>query len=833
MEQSFDSPSRDELLNELAILKRKLSRERAARLEAEQLLESKSSELYEANQKLLKINTSLYNAGFQRKQLLDTLINNLNTGVIILNAEKKIITVNQRLIDFFKLKFPKEEMQGIAFAENMDYIASHFKDPEAFIKCTKKIFEENQEIYDEIFEMKNGRIVTRDIIRIESESGFYGWLGQFRDITDTERLQKTLRESEEKYRGIIENMELGLLEVDLNHNIVRAYDWFCDMLGYTEDELVGRNAIELLLPNEYQTLMKQQDDIRIEGKQSVYEVQLRKKDGSLIWALISGAPIYDAQGNISGSVGIHYDITGRKLLEQELRNARNIAEKSRDAEKQFLANISHEIRNPINAIIGLTNLLYDTENSPEQLQYIDNIKYSADILLGLISGILDLSKIESGMVELVEQQINLENAIDALIQIISFNIIHKPVELVKKFDPSINFSVLADPTIINQIFLNLLGNASKFTEKGSITLEAKLLKENEESATIQFSFIDTGIGIKPERLDSIFNSFEQADRETKLKYGGTGLGLSIVKRLVASYQGTIAATSVYGEGTTFTVCLTLKKNNKENSHISKQVIRSKAAKTILIVEDNKINQLYLAGLLDKWGFAYQIAENGKIALELLDNNLFNLILMDIRMPVMDGYETTIRLRSSTTNANANIPIIALTASALVDEKERALAVGMNYHLTKPFTAEQLTSAMQDFGLMEEIDESDAPVSKFKYVKGLDQGYLDEYYMGDLERMRMMFEIFLRISPTDVEKLYAAWESSDGEAIKAMAHKLKPNMTMVGLKEQHEELNAIEKHIIEKGVDEELEKMIRDFFGKYENAKELVDQQYTILCDLAD
>ncbi len=822
MAPKSDSKSKDDLSAQVALYQRRYERERRARKSAEQLLEHKSLELFDAYKELKGLNSSLEQKVLQRNETLTTLIKNLSTGIMLEDEHRFILLTNDLFRDLFKLNRSADELIGLNCTQVMKVISSYFKDPELYIESTERIINEGVEVFGEVLEMKNGTVLERDAVRIDSGDQFYGFLWQYKDITEQQRTQQKIRDSEEKYRGIIENMELGMLEVDLNHNIVRAYDWFCDMLGYQEHELIGKNAKQLFLPDNYDDLMNNQDTLRSEGQQSVYEVQMKRKNGSLIWVLISGAPFYDNKGNVIGSVGIHYDITDRKQLEDDLLTARNQAENAREAEKQFLANMSHEIRNPINAITGLTNLLYDTKPTKEQLEHLDNIKYSADILLGLISGILDLSKIESGNLDFVESSTNLKDVIDALIQIIGFKLEDKPVKVLQEFDPNIDFEVMADSTVLNQIFLNLLSNASKFTEEGEIKITSKLLEIEDEEALIHFEFSDTGIGIPEDKLETIFQSFRQADKETKLKYGGTGLGLSICRNLVSAYGGEIHASSMIGKGSIFYFDLRLKISQSSAAVIKQLEITSTASKKLLVVEDNKINQQYLAGLLRKWGFEYDLAENGQIALDLLDKNEYELILMDIRMPVMDGYEATIRLRNTHQNVNHNTPIIALTASALVDEKERALAAGMNYHITKPFTPEQLADALGNFDLVhqEEIEQ----LVDFTFSEELDNEYLDEFYQGDFERAEMMFQIFLRVMDKEIEELAALKNNEDWDAFGSQAHKIKPNFSMVGLTEISEIMKEFESAPTNADLRRDIEAKFNYFSNKFEKRRKIVETE---------
>jgi PAS domain S-box-containing protein len=792
MDPKSDLPLQEDLREKNKMLERRITRERAARKEAEGLLETKSEALFQANQQLSSLNKTLERKVSRRTETMSTLINNLHAGVLLNDENGKIILINKDFLKIFRIPFTPTEIIGLDQRDSANMVKHLFNDPSRFIDIIDNCLSGNTDVMSYELVMKDDRVVDCDFIPVRAGGEFVGHLWQVRDVTDARTIQKKIADSEGKYRGIIENMELGLLEVDNNHIIQRAYEWFCDMTGYTEEELIGKNAVEIFLVKEtkLKKAMDVQDAKRLRGEQSIYETKLIKKNGDEIWVLISGAPFYDNEGVIVGTIGIHYDITDRKNLEYELKKAKSQAEMSREAEKQFLANMSHEIRNPINAIVGMTNLMYDTQPSNKQLEHLDRIKYASDMLMGLISGILDISKIESGNFELVEKQLDIREALEAIIEIAGFNKQVDDVQLRLEWDKTIDFDIMADPTVINQIFLNLLNNAVKFTHKGEIVVRCRLLADFEEEANLLFVVKDTGIGIPQEKRKSIFESFNQGDKETKLKYGGTGLGLAIVKNLVAKYGGKIVVDSEEGAGSTFQFNLhfqRLKKRDKSNS--KKTTFLGSKANRILIVEDNQINQAYLSGILENWNIQYDVANHGVEALKLLEFKPYDLVLMDIRMPIMDGYETTIRTRSNHSGLNHTVPIVALTASALVDEKERALAAGMNFHLTKPFTPDQLAQVFKKFELLEEFTEQDNV--PFDFGDALDNSYLQDFYGDDLDRVKLMFSIFLNNIATEMSTLQEQLDENDWLNFSRTAHKIKPNFAMVGLTEISELMQTLE------------------------------------------
>lgn len=781
--------SYEELKARVEQLERRIDRERAARESAERLLEEKSLELYQSNSRLVELNNSLEKQVVRRTHTMTSLLKSLNSGILLADEENRILLTNQKFRDWFSIDSAAQELLGKSALTILEKSRFLFSNPQRFLESAAKIFQNRTEHYGGRCEILDGRIFEYDFVPIYSESDFLGFMWQFRDVTQEAIIKRQIEQSEEKYRGLIENMQLGLLEVDVHHTIVKAYPSFCEMTGYTAEELIGKNAIETFLPPDQKDTITSQDKLRQKGQQSIYETQLIKKNGDPIWVLISGAPFLNDQGELIGSMGIHYDITYRKRLEEELRNSKMQTEKLRDSEKQFLANMSHEIRNPINAIVGITNLLYDTKLDSKQQDLLEKIKYSADILQGLIAGVLDFAKIESGTLELAEKTLDLASMIQSLVEISQFKCQDKNVRFITDIDSTLNMHVHADPTVINQIFLNLINNAIKFTSSGYIFVSGEVIEQQVDKIHFSFSIKDTGIGIPADRIDLIFDNFQQADKETKLKYGGTGLGLTIVRRLVETYGGHITAKSEIGNGSEFIFDLWLQKSATLEEPV-KYDVKSVLGKHMLIVEDNKINQQYLSGLLQNWEITFDIANNGSEAVELVQLRTYDMILMDIRMPVMDGYEATIRIRSGTESLNQSTPIVALTASALVDEKERALAAGMNFHLTKPFSPAQLAAVFKKFDIVE-INISQ-PSKQFRFNPALDVAYLQQLYDDDLERAQIIFEIFVEHIKAELVSLESSYSAQNWAVFSSQAHKLKPNFFMIGASELGELMREFEK-----------------------------------------
>ncbi len=749
---------------------------------------------------------------------LSTLIKTTHSGILVEDDNRDIILVNEQFCTFFEIPVPADQLVGVNCADSAENSKHLFEDPDHFVKRIDDILIERKRVVDEELVMSSGKVMERDYIPLFDNDEYKGHVWQYRDITERKQSEMLLRANEEKYRSIIENMELGLMEVSPDGIILRAYDRFCEMVGYTQEELLGKRAHDVFLPPEYDEVMELQDQDRSRGQGGVYEVEMVCKDGRRISVLISGAPVMEGH-KLKSTLGIHYDITDRKNLERDLIEAKKVADEAREMEKQFLANMSHEIRNPINAVIGVANLLYDTPLNPDQLKYLDTIKYSSDVLLQLISGILDLSKIESGNIEISEQPVDLRAMASAIVQTYEFKVASTDVKFRMHVDDKVPELVMGDKVVLNQILLNLIGNAVKFTESGYISLDITLAKKkNNENQKVEFRISDTGIGISKDKLKTIFESFKQESSDTQLKYGGTGLGLSIVKSLVDRYGGDVSVSSIPDEGSCFTVALPLTRISEGGEKAtSDQVLdHSKlSVSKLLIVEDNAINQIYLSGLLEKWGIEYDIANNGLEALEWVREREYDLILMDIRMPEMDGYETTIQIRANKKNPNHNVPIIALTASALVDEKDKALSVGMDHHLTKPFAPKDLLSLLSELDVNSDFSGGIEP--SFKFNPELNGDYLDSLYADDLDRAQLMFKIFLKNINKEAEELKSMLAKEDWKALASLAHKLKPNFGMVGLEESGKLLAEVEQTLDkEVSLNEDLRGRLEQLFDNLPN-----------------
>jgi len=384
------------------------------------------------------------------------------------------------------------------------------------------------------------------------------------------------------------------------------------------------------------------------------------------------------------------DITESKLFEKELLEAKEFAENAVKFKQQFLSNMSHEIRTPLNSILGFTNVLLKTKLGVEQKEFVQAIKTSGKTLNLLINDILDLAKVEAGKMTFEKRPFEMRESITSILHSFNLKIKEKNLELVKEYDSKIPSMLLGDSVRLNQIILNLMSNAVKFTHKGKIILNVKLLNEDDENVTIEFAITDSGIGIAANKIDSIFNVFEQAETGIANSYGGTGLGLAIVKQLIEAQGGSISLRSKIGEGSTFSFILSFRKTNLKSEEVVEILKLDSDIKDlrVLVAEDIALNQLLIKIILSDFGFEPEIVDNGKIAIEKLQTNTYDIILMDLQMPKMNGFEATDHIRKT---MKSQIPIIALTADVSTADVSKCKEIGMNDYISKPIDEKLLYS----------------------------------------------------------------------------------------------------------------------------------------------
>lgn len=478
--------------------------------------------------------------------------------------------------------------------------------------------------------------------------------------------------------------------------------------------------------------------------------------------------------------------------------AKEQAETSAKIKEQFLTNMSHEIRTPINGIMGMATLLQETPLAHEQLKYLENITTSSRNLLVIINDILDFSKIEAGKLEFERIEFNLHELLMQLEKLYAQTAKNKNLYFKLNIGDRVPQFVFGDPTRLNQILVNLLGNSVKFTEKGGISVIVKVVDQNQKNSTIQFIVSDTGIGIDEKKLELIFSSFSQASSDMTRKYGGTGLGLTISKQLAELQGGEIQVESKVGDGSTFNLILNYEHGNGDIAKKPKVKFNDNTDKraniNILLAEDNEINQLFVNTILKK-KYIVTTAPNGRVVLDFLNAKDFDLILMDLHMPEMDGYEATKRIRAINNPKKQKIPIIALTAAAIKGEKEKCMAAGMNDYISKPFEPADLFKKIdENLGVSYTTRSNEKTKPKklqnfdFKYV---DLSYLKSIGDGDEKFQNELLNIFKQQIPMLTEQMLTHLEKKEYAELGAVAHKAKSSVAMLGIETLRTKMEILE------------------------------------------
>ena len=525
------------------------------------------------------------------------------------------------------------------------------------------------------------------------------------DVTEQVIAKRKIEESEQRFEIAVAAVEGILWTNNAKGEMVGEQQGWASLTGQSYEEYQGFGWAKAIHPDDAQPTIDAWNQAVSESKNFIFEHSIRLKNGKWGNFSVRAIPSFNSEGLIQEWIGVHTDITEQRQTEKALQNAIHeqkeakskaevaqlAAEKAMQGKQQFLSNMSHEIRTPMNAIIGFTNVLLKSKLDKTQEEYLTAIKESGDALLVLINDILDLAKVDAGRMTFEQIPFNLATSLSAMLLLFDIKIKEKNLELIKQIDTAIPEIILGDPIRLRQIILNLVSNAVKFTEIGKIIISVALLKEDAGEVTLKFTVTDTGIGIHENKLEHIFDDFGQATYENSRLYGGTGLGLSIVRKLTEQQGGTIHVESELGKGSAFSFQLSFAKTNQKIKYETERVLNKQAEMknlNVLVAEDMPLNQLLIKIILADFGFEVDIAGNGKIAIEKLQQNKYDLVLMDLQMPEMNGFDATAYVRNT---MNSNIPIIALTADVTTIDVEKARTAGMNDYISKPIDEQLLYS----------------------------------------------------------------------------------------------------------------------------------------------
>ncbi|HLG02114.1 MAG TPA: PAS domain S-box protein, partial [Bacteroidia bacterium] len=609
-----------------------------------------------------------------------------------------------------------------------------------------------------------------------------------RDITERKKTELILQQ---KTGQLIEAQRLahiGSWEWDVLADKLVWSDELCRIYGLEPQEVDFELFLEFVHPDEKEAVGKIIQQAFADHQPFSFYHRIIRADGSERILHGRGGVFTDEKGNVIRMAGTGQDVTESKKNEQELMRAIQMAENANRLKETFLANMSHEIRTPLNAIIGFTDLLIKRKLGEDVLDQLHTIKESGNNLLAIINDILDISKIEAGMVQFEERPMSIREMLRSLQVMFQQRALDKNVRLNFIAGDDIPDILLGDPMRINQIIVNLINNAIKFTNKGSVTVTAKVVKKEEEARTIEFSVEDTGIGIEESKLEYIFGRFQQAEAHTSRTFGGTGLGLSIAKQLVELLGGTIAVKSKLNVGSVFSFTLSIKCPKKFTEIAKKEVavnldMETLAAVKILVAEDNPINIKYILSVFSEYNIFPEVVENGKAAVEKVKSGNFDVVLMDMEMPVMNGYDATSSIRNE---LKSNIPIIAMTAHAMAGEKEKCLKMGMDDYISKPISAELLFEKIY-VAVAPKKKQGNSPESKI-----VNLAFLVKSMKGRKDLIRDTMDIFMKQMPEELVVINNAVGQADYSTLHKIAHRMRSTVSIMGISEMEKILGEMEK-----------------------------------------
>jgi len=624
---------------------------------------------------------------------------------------------------------------------------------------------------------------------------------------ELEALSHSLKLASQYSRSLLEASLDLFVTISANGKITDANEATIKITGIAKEKLIGANFSNYFTePAKAEEGYRQAFD---KGFVSNYPLTIKHKNGKLTDVLYNASVYKDDNGLALGVFAAARDITTQKRIEKELIDAKVFAESATGiaeeaklkaesamrtaedavrAKQQFLSNMSHEIRTPMNAIIGFTKVVLRTDLTEKQREYLSAIKISGNALIVLINDILDLAKVDAGQMTFEQTPFKMAASLSAMLHLFEPKMEEKNLQLIREYDDRIPDVLVGDPVRLHQIILNLVSNAVKFTSKGKITVRVVLLDEDAEKVTIEFSVADTGIGIAENKIEKIFGNFQQATSGTGRLFGGTGLGLAIVKQLVEPQGGTVQVKSQLDEGSVFSFSLDFlktKANAEEDAGILDLDKEIRDVK-VLVVEDMALNQLLMKTLLDDFGFECDIAANGKIAVEKLNKNTYDIILMDLQMPEMNGFEATEYIRKQ---LKSEIPIIALTADVTTMDLKKCTAVGMNDYIAKPVDERLLYGKIVSLVKkpIPNLEQKEKIDNLTKEIKCISLQYLNQRTKSNPVLMMEMISLYLEQTPPLVRAMKQSLTDKDWMSLHAAVHKMIPSFSIMGINKDFEQM----------------------------------------------
>jgi len=650
-----------------------------------------------------------------RATLQSAILNEAPGGILVVTPENTVASVNERFFSVWNIPGPASPLEALIGTSDtpiLEQVLARVRDSAPFLARIRTLYADPSLKDDCNIPLKDGRTLHRHSAALRSDDGRYmGRVWFFRDISDIVLSQQAREDSEIRYRTAFETTLDAIAITRLEDGVyIDVNQAFLDMTGYTRQELIGHSSLALSIWADPQDRQNFSQQLREQKSRINFEARFRKKCGEIFWGMFSVSPMsFNSQPCL---LSITRDVTEAKAAQDELAShrdrlehlvaertaelsrAKEAAEAASIAKSAFLANMSHEIRTPLNAVTGMAHLIRRGGLTPTQGKQLDKLENAGQHLLSIINAILELSKIEAGKLVLAETPVHIGQVLDNVLAMLHTAAQAKHLNLSSETD-DLPPNLQGDPTALQQALLNYVANAVKFTDAGKVILRVRLLADEEDSAELRFEVEDSGIGIPAEAMPRLFAAFEQADNTLTRKYGGTGLGLAITRKLAESMGGTAGASSTPGKGSIFWFTARLKKGSQAlpnipdftPSNAETRLSREFPGRRILLVEDEPINREIAEQLLAEAGLSVETAEDGEQAVDLVRRNAYDLILMDVQMPTLDGLAATRLIRALP--KGRQVPVIAMTANAYAEDRALCLAAGMNDFMSKPASPELL------------------------------------------------------------------------------------------------------------------------------------------------
>jgi PAS domain S-box-containing protein len=743
---------------------------------------------------------------------LTNLLANFQEAILVENENREIVVTNQAFCDFFSIPVSPDLLVGADCTQSAEQSKNLFSNPSLFVSRINEILAKRELVKDELIEMANGIILERDYVPIFINNQYNGHFWKYKDVTEKHKINRELESAKNELKATFDSLTEGVVVQIATGEIISCNPAACTILKLSEEQMMGKtsmdpdwNAIKedgSPFPGEEHPAM-----VALATKKSIYNtiMGVRIKEDDPSWININVQLLPDH----SGVVCTFSDITERKVMEENklkliaLEASNKLAEEKIKARGEFLANMSHEIRTPMNAIIGLASLMDKAGSLNEkQRNYLDVIQLNSDNLLNIINDILDYSKLESGKFEMEYVDFNICNTVNNIVSSMQVLADKQNIKIYTNLDAKIQCLVKGDSLRYSQILTNLLSNAIKFCNRNDIHVELTSIEEKDSHIRFVTRVIDRGIGIPSNKINDILKPFTQETSSTTRKYGGTGLGLSIVSKLLEYIGSSLIIESELGHGSIFSFELNLAKG-VEQIIAESDKIELNGQYNLLLVEDNQFNQLVAVDTLIDWNsnFNIEIANNGQEALDWMAKKSFDLVLMDIQMPIMDGYTATRIIRASS-EEYSKTPIVAMTAHASSLEVEKCLSMGMNAYIPKPFNQKDLFDKIAKIVFDEEREKqvkNDANISEKEEQKIESSEFqivnvnaILDFTKGKTDRIQKMIAMFLNDTPGELSRLQDLFESKDAPALRTLAHSFKPKYTYMGMPQLSNLAKSIEE-----------------------------------------